>query len=357
MSRYALPPMTAVSAMNLSSFATVAAAPSAGFHLRHNLADTGSGAQAAPYCQSPDIIQSDMPVLNPHLVLPARDCWAQAYNAAPVADLNYYYVRGRNHSAVAVSPQVSFFALPAQLIPWPSLWGRPIPTLDGQTRASVGRIEPGEVGVTPTPFRWIPAPLPATSSFHTLVAMSTASGAAAAAPAVHTLADMAALLTSTPGLAINQLTCLDADNGPWLVRLGLKVPAELTDMQPITLLLSGCGLHGATVGVLGDTFTAGRQTLQLAPQVPPDGSVIGFSAELEPGYDGSLTIQVWPGAHPPADGATLTLQAMYPVPQDLVAQAARRGTLAPAGRHLPALGFTPRALSPLGEVTISFSRG
>jgi hypothetical protein len=343
--------------MSFSSLATVAATPAAGFYLRNNLADTGSGAQAAPYCQSPDIIQSDMPVLNPQLVLPTAESWTQAYNAAPVTDVNYYYVRGRNGGATPASPQVSFFALPAQLIPWPSLWGKPIPTADGHTSAALGHLEPGAIGVTSAPFRWIPEPLSTAGCFHAMVAWCTHSAHTAPVPAVESFADMATLMSATPGLAINQLTCLDADAGPWLVRVGLSIPAGVRDAQPVAILLSGSGLNGATVGVLGDTFTATRQQLLLPPQVPPDGVAIGFTAPLEAGYQGSLAIQIWPGALPPGNGGTLTMQALYPVPPYQLAQAALRGTLTPAGRHLQSLGITPRAMSPLGEVTISFSRG
>lgn len=343
--------------MSLSTLATVAATPAATFHLRHNLADTGSGAHAAPYCQSPDIIQSDTPLPDPPAVLRGDESWRQAYRTAPIDGINHYYVRGRNGSPTVTTPQASLFAFPAQLIPWPSLWGTPMPTADGQTHSALGRIEPGQVGVSLSPFRWSPAALPDEGDFHALVAWSTHTAHPVPPPVVDRFADMAALLTSMPALAINQLACLDADAGPWRLRVGLTVPENITDVQPVTLLLSGCGLQGASVGVIADTYTAGRQLLQLPPQVPPDGSVVGFSAQLEPGYRGHLTVQIWPGAIPPVHGATLMLQALYPVPQGQLAKAAQHGTLSPAGRHLRALGITPAPMSPLGEVTISFSRG
>lgn len=343
--------------MSLSTLATVAATPAATFHLRRNLADTGCGAHAAPYCQSPDIIQSDMPLPDPPSVLSGEESWKQAYNATPTSDVNYYHVRGRNGSAAMAAPQASLFAFPAQLIPWPSLWGPPIPTADGQTHSLFDRLEPGQIGVTRSPFRWSPAALPFDGGFHTLVAWSTSSSHPLPPPAADRFADMAALLTSMPELAIHQLACLDADAGPWLVRVGLTIPETVVESAPLTLLFSGCGLNGASVGMIGDTYTACRQWLQLPPQVPPDGSVVGFNTLLEPGYRGHLTIQIWPGAMPPVHGATLMLQVLYPVPQAQLAKAVQRGTLSPAGRHLRALGITPQPMSPLGEVTIGFSRG
>lgn len=343
--------------MSLSTLATVAATPAATFHLRHNLADTGCGARAAPYCQSPDIIQSDMPLADPQSVLRSDESWQQAYDVSPIDGVNHCYVRGRNGSPAMAAPQASLFAFPAQLIPWPSLWGPALSTAEGQIHSPLGRIEPGRVGVTQSPFRWTRAVLPDVGSFHTLVAWSTSSAHPLPPPAVDRFADMAALLTSTPSLAISQLAGLDADAGPWRVRVGLTIPETVTEVPPLTLLISGCGLNGAAVGVIADTYTAGRQLLQLPPQVPPDGSVVGFSAQLEPGYRGSLTIQIWPGAVPPTDGATLMLQALYAVPQSQLAKAVQRGTLSAASRHLRALGITPQPMSPLGEVTISFSRG
>ena len=343
--------------MSNHSFATVAATPALGFYLRNNLADTGSGAQVAPYGQSPDIIQSDTLVHDPQATFATRQSWGQAYNTAPVVDINYYYARGRNGGTASAAPQVSLYAAPAQLIAWPSLWGKPLPTVDGQTVSVLSSVHQGAIGVTPKPFAWIPAPLPATSSFHAFVAWSTSRTHPAPPPQASSFTEMAALMTVTPGLALNQVTCLDADAGPWVVRMGLSIPATVNDAQPIVFLLSASGLNGAAVGVLSDTFTAGRQLLQLAPQVPPDGTVIGFTANLQPGYQGSLVVQIWPGTSPPLNGATLTLQAQYQVPQDQIAQAAWRGTLSAAGRHLRALGITPQAMSPLGEVTITFSRG
>ena len=60
------PPL--LSRMTPSPSATIAATPSGGFYLRRNLADTAHRGPSAPYCQSPDNIQSDVPVLNPQLL-------------------------------------------------------------------------------------------------------------------------------------------------------------------------------------------------------------------------------------------------------------------------------------------------
>lgn len=341
-----------------SSFITKAGVPDT-FYLRPNVLDSLSG----PIAQCPDIIGTAAPIDDPQATFGSEASWETAYHAVVRSGLpQYLYARGRNGTTLPVRPQVSLFAAPAQLIPWPGRWKQGVLTSGGVDTLVLDEVAPDAVGVTTTPFEWTPTILPK-GGFYGLYAWATDHDKPAPIPSVSTLSDMAGLLARQPDLGVSQITVLRRTASSWIVRVGLSLPATATDSHPILLVPMLSGMHGAAIGFIGDTFTSEKKVILMPPAAVADGIISGITLDLEPGYEGELTLQIWPGEAPPDEGATLIVNAMYLL-QDAEAEAfAEAGLLSSvashlvsaAGMHDPGSKIGPNAAAMLGSFTALFT--
>jgi hypothetical protein len=328
-----------------------------GFYLRNNLDCNGDVPSMGPYDLCPDIIQSATQIENPQSALSTPASWATSYNVAPTPGItNYYYVRGLNGAADAVTANVALYYAPAQLILFPESWqNNRLSTSKGST-VSI-QADSGAIGVGDTPLLWKNTPSPAVGDFYSFVAQAVDEPNVATPPVITTWTAMSTLLTQDLNYGFNTTAYVDADEPTWYARLGLTIPSSIASSGQVMLMISSNGFTSGTVGLIGDLFTSNQSAILLNPFTLTQGGVTSLTVTLDPGFSSMLTLQYWPGSGtPPASGSTITLSASYIIPPEETGQALAAGIVnGPRATYLTQSGIGPTATAILGSATFVVS--
>lgn len=180
--------------------------------LRKDLSDQGS----VPYTggvwtNSPDIIPTGTNVTaNPQATFGTVAAYGQDLGQATVPyQPNYFYVRGKNLSAGSDSGTLSLYYCPANLFLFPSLWtNNQMKTSSGKSTVDIGMEKPGDIGVTPEPFTF----LPTSTEHHCLIARVSTKANPNPLPSDGDFPDMAGLakfIVNHPDYAWRNVTLVD----------------------------------------------------------------------------------------------------------------------------------------------------
>lgn len=324
-----------------------------GFYLRDNLASQGTVPAVAPFNQSPDIIQSGMPVTNPGVTFSTLQSWCTLYPTDPAPGQNYYYLRGLNGSEEAFSGNLRLYWAPSQLILFPSSWkNNPLTAANGLEDVGV-QADAGHIGVGDQPFLLDTAsqPLPDAHSFYAFVAQNTA----APIPTISSWLEMSQLLTQQLGFGFRNVVSFDPVTGPMLYRLGLDIPMSVGESATLQLSISVQGIPaGDTIGLLADCYTPEMASIALLPtKTNGNGYMAGIQVNVDPGFRSSIAVQYWnTSGKVPAAGSQITLTANYVIPEEKIDRALVLGVL--DSRYAqPAVdsSVTPQQVCPVGSVT------
>ncbi|MGO4408915.1 MULTISPECIES: hypothetical protein [unclassified Brevundimonas] len=130
-----------------------------GVLLRQNLQDQGLLPRTGGWTASPDLISAGAaPVQNPTAVFTSPASYAtDPTKPAVFKATNYFYLRGQNLGATAVSAEARIFYAPSSLFLYPQQWlDNAMQTARGETVSKIEAIPPGGIAVTTDPLIWKP---------------------------------------------------------------------------------------------------------------------------------------------------------------------------------------------------------
>jgi hypothetical protein len=300
-----------------------------GIYMRPNQGNQGTVPAGSPLCSCPDIwIAGSTPVANFQSALATAASYAtQSIDSITQGSPNYLYVRGKNGTAIPRTTQVQLYGVPNAAIQWPGNWANfAIPTdiefQDGTPptyTSSIVNLAPGNIGVAANTFVWAnPQPPTNGSSHYCLITWLNNDGNAF--PDVLTQLDMSALVTNNLQFGWRNVAMVSAQSPTIQINTQLIIPDDVTPgSREYSLQVTNTGFAPNT-GNNGWTFSLscsqtdskGNPISIVNTAMPGLNHFVGVRCWLEPGYNATLTINLYRNNGPVAlPGASLDITPAY----------------------------------------------
>lgn len=303
-------------------------------YMRPNTGNGGAVPAQGTLCTSPDIWPAGtapVPSFQTALATP------QSYATNPPDQItlhedNYIYVRGYNGAQSTQSVNVSLYYSPSGVIQWPSQWqNNVIKTDQGNSSANISNLAPGTVGVADQTFLWSNVqPPPSGSDHYCLISQFNDANNSNPFPAIYTQLDLAALITNNLGWGWRNVQLVSAGAQPtFSFALSLAIPQNVTPgSNTYFVYVNPTGFNGWNVSFQCSQSDSKGNPIRLdKTQITSSGQLLGTTCYLEPGFSAMVTVYMYQGSQPAAQGATVPLAASYQTSQGWETEEAFRRNL------------------------------
>lgn len=283
-----------------------------GTFLRPNLSADGSIPASGPFYTSPDIWISGTQPIDPSTIITDASYGTQSGNNIALNETNYLYVRGKNGSSTAQTNTVQMYYAASSLIQWPSDWqNNVIQTDQGSPTSTITNLAAGAIGVAANTFQWTNVPpVPAGSDHYCVFAQLNDANDDNPFPTIGSTVDMSALITNNLGWGWRNT--VEVAGATFSFNQMLTIPANL-QAGTYMLYVQPKGYVGWQVGFTCSQLDSHGNAITMAPTtITTNGQFVGVPCYLEPGFSGSISLNLTQGNAPAANnGDTVSLNISY----------------------------------------------